>query len=698
MPGQANTGLSKAALAVIVVVVVIVVAVGAYFAVTYHPVSKKPTAPPPVINVTKPTVTVVSNQTITLAPSNPNELVDISQTTSPDCLDPATGFYGQDTPIFNVVYQTLVIWDPNNIYGVEPALASNWTVSPDYKHYIFTLRQGVYFTDGEQFNATVVWFSFYRTIIIGQGPGVSNYMFLLFNETIYENYGYAIPWGVCDAMTYATGNAAYASNVTLCAYALANLLSNFDVHNSTIQKIMSYPNQAIVVLGPYKVEFNLLRPYMYFLLDIASWWGAVVPPAYVDAHGGVEPNQPNSYLCQYGLPGTGPYVIKSVTGTPGEFTEIILQINPNYWGNNYPPGSLPILDQPGHIQIIDLKISESHTNRVVLFGQNKAQITYVDPPFLSQLYSAWSPYNKYLPPQSIIHPYPELTPACIMMLSMNTQRWPTNITDFRLAIEHAINYTALLYTYYSPLINMTLAKLYLGPFTPLNPVLYNPGNLPFYSYNTDLAIQYLNKSGWEGNFYAVLPNGKVIGNPNGQKIPTLSIYVIPPVTPMVEAQLEIVAHDLEQIGIPTAISYVTSAEFDSWTSPSVTGHLIYGVGWCADWPDPIMQIAMSILMGSLPTGDYAWYNNPTVNNLLLKAAFTSNQTLQIQLSRQIYSIVYNDAPYVWIPDPMPFFIYQPYLKGFVVTWTGYYYNTMYYKPVTISIITYSNGTKVTQIS
>ncbi|MGC9180850.1 MAG: hypothetical protein ACP5GZ_11715 [Vulcanisaeta sp.] len=37
MPGQANTGLSKAALAVIVVVVVIVVAVGAYFAVTYHP-------------------------------------------------------------------------------------------------------------------------------------------------------------------------------------------------------------------------------------------------------------------------------------------------------------------------------------------------------------------------------------------------------------------------------------------------------------------------------------------------------------------------------------------------------------------------------------------------------------------------------------------------------------------------------------
>ncbi len=161
-----NGGLSRTALIGIIVVVVVVVAVGAYFAVTYHP-TKKVVTPPPVTNVTKPTVTVVSNQTITLAPPNPNELVDISWTASPDCLDPATGFYVQDEEIFNVVFQELVTWNPSNIYEVEPMLATNWTVSPDYKHYTFTLRQGVYFTDGEPFNATVVWFSLYRTIIMG---------------------------------------------------------------------------------------------------------------------------------------------------------------------------------------------------------------------------------------------------------------------------------------------------------------------------------------------------------------------------------------------------------------------------------------------------------------------------------------------------------------------------------------------------
>lgn len=695
MPNLGNTrGISKAALIGIIVVVIVVAVVGAYVAVTYHPTKVAP--PPP--TVTKPTVTVVSNQTITLAPSNPNVLVDLFDVASPDCLDPATGFWTMDQPIFNVVYQELVTWNGSDYMHVVPMLATNWTVSPDYKHYIFTLRQGVYFTDGEAFNATVVWFSFYRTIIMGQGPGVSNYGELLFNMTEYSQTGYAIPWGVCNALASVTGNSVYISNYTLCAYALANVLSNFNVHNQTIQKLMAYPNQAVVVLGPYEVEFNLLHPYMYFLLDIASWWGAVVPPAYVDAHGGVQPNTPNSYLCQYGMPGTGPYEISSVTGTPGEFTEIVLKINPNYWGNNYPPGTLPILDQPGHIQIIDLKISESHTNRVEMFARNQAQITYVDPPFLGQLYSAWSPFNQYLPPTSIIHLYPQLTPACIMMLSMNTQKWPTNITDFRLAIEHAINYSALLYTYYSPLLNKTLAELYLGPFTPMNPTLYNPGNLPFYSYDPNLAIEYLNKSGWEGDFYTVLPNGTVIGNPNGQRLPTLSIYVIPPVTPMVEEQLTIVAQNLEQIGIPTAISYVTSAEFDSWTSPSISGELIYGVGWCADWPDPIMQMAISILTGSLLTGDYAWYNNPNVTNLLYEAAFTTNLTEQVQIAKEIYNIVYRDAPYVWIPDPMPFMIYQPYVRGVIFTWTGYYYNTMYYKPITINVVTYSNGTKTVQIS
>ncbi|WP_193387193.1 hypothetical protein [Vulcanisaeta moutnovskia] len=46
---------------------------------------------------------------------------------------------------------------------------------------------------------------------------------------------------------------------------------------------------------------------------------------------------------------------------------------------------------------------------------------------------------------------------------------------------------------------------------------------------------------------------------------------------------------------------------------------------------------------------------------------------------------------------MPYFLVQPYVKGIVITWWGYY-NTMYYQPITLYVITYSNGTKVIEYS
>ncbi len=362
----------------------------------------------------------------------------------------------------------------------------------------------------------------------------------------------------------------------------------------------------------------------------------------------VQPNSINSYLCQYGAPGTGPYEIQSVTGTPGEFTEIVLKANPNYWGNNYPPGSLPVLDQPAHIQIIDIKFSMSHSDRVELFASNDAQISYVSPPFLDQIYTAW-PYSKYLPPQSIIRLL-GYQPAGVLYISMNTEEWPTNCTDFRLAVVHAINYTALLYTYYSPLLNTTLAELYLGPSNPAYAPFYNPDNLPMYSYNPNLAIEYLNKSGWECNFYTVLPNGTVIGNPSGQKLPTIPITVIPPVTPLVEEQLEIIAQDLSQIGIPTSVEYATTAESDTWVTPSATP-LMVDLGWIPDWPDPLYQLVYSILnvINGGISGNMAWFNNSVVNELTAEMPFVTNETEQLQMLAEVYNITYWQAPYVWLP-------------------------------------------------
>ncbi|MGC8601140.1 MAG: hypothetical protein ACP5LS_01770, partial [Thermoprotei archaeon] len=55
---------------------------------------------------------------VTIGPSNPNTLVDIGTggvITTPDALDPATGFYGVDSGVFQAVYQGLVTFNGSSL-------------------------------------------------------------------------------------------------------------------------------------------------------------------------------------------------------------------------------------------------------------------------------------------------------------------------------------------------------------------------------------------------------------------------------------------------------------------------------------------------------------------------------------------------------------------------------------------------------
>jgi len=136
-------------------------------------------------------------------------------------------------------------------------------------------------------------------------------------------------------------------------------------------------------------------------------------------------------------------------------------------------------------------------------------------------------------------------------LGMNTQVFPTNITDFRLAIVHAINYTEILerlYTYNG----QTLAEEFLGSVSPDLPGFYNPDGLPLYSFNLSLAENYLNLSGYQADFYVVTPNGTVLGNPNGMRLPAIAITYLAPISPLTESELEIIQAGLSQIGLSVA--------------------------------------------------------------------------------------------------------------------------------------------------
>lgn len=600
-------------------------------------------------------------------------LIDDSITATADALDPATADYGfADNSVLISVFQELVEFTgENSTTGfVVPVLAQNFSVASNDENYTFNLRPGVTFSNGQVMNASVVWFSFVRNLYMGQSIELSNFEYVTENQSTISVTGLSLPWGLLNAVQNATG-LAVTTNYTLAEQVLNQMLSNFNANNQTIQSIMAYPDQAYIVTGPMTFAANELQPYPYFLTDIAQWWADIVDPAYVDANGGVQANTANTYFSENCGPGTGPYYAASIqTG----FSTIVLKANPTYWALN--SSNYPVVAEPPHIPVIIINEGLPSNTRQEAFATNQAQISYEDFTLLGQLWNAYK-YKQYATFDQIFDNFGEGPNT--QMFAMNTAKYPTNNTDFRLAVVHAINYTQLLDESYS--FNGTVyGETFLGPLAPEWGPYYNPDNLSIYSFNTTLAINYMNQAGIQENFSLTLPNGTTIGNPSAPLLAALPLEYIAPATPVEETQLTVLQSDLGLIGLPTAPEGGTSAEFLTYTTPENTPVFWNYNGWGPDWNDPILQEILDVLT---PIVVNTWMNLTSVNNIINSLAYSTNQTARIQGIAQIYNITYNYAPIIWLPNYDNYILKQPYVQGLIyspyTTESGqYWYNTMYY--------------------
>jgi peptide/nickel transport system substrate-binding protein len=652
-------GVSRTVIAVIAIVIVVAIVIGIYYALTI-----KPTPPKPVTNVTKPVTTVSCP-----LPSNTSVIISI-ENEPPNSVDPAVGFYAGEDEIMTNVYQGLIMFNYTSINSFVPIIASSWQVAPNYTVYVFNIRHGVYFANGDPVNATTFWFSIYRVILMNQ-VDASFFTNILYNGTEATITGYAIPWGACHALAYATGNSAYTSNYTLCAYALANVLSNFNVHNVTIQKLMSYPNQAIVVLDPYTLEFKLLNPYMFFLQILAEYPASAVDPVFVDQNGGVVPNQQNTYMNTHTM-GTGPYQV--VQWVPGQM--VVLQANPNYWAAKLPPSESNIMLTPPKIKTVILEYTSSANQIINMLESGKAQL--MGPlaiPALPPLYLPSLEQNPCL--RVVIEPTSAPT-WLFLMITLDTQKYPLNITAVRAALVNAINYTEILDT-----VAMGAGELYVGPISPGMP-FYNPGNLPPYNYDPNLAIQILKSLG----FKLTLPNGTVI-NPNGQPLSLTLTYVSDdPAQVKIAQEVQIM---LSQIGVQLTLNPVTTQQEENLisqpcTAPSYPQMLIWY--WYPSWLDPVYQdlVVQTNAMYSGIAGNVACFNNTEVNDLTNVLPFITNETLMTQYVTEVYNITYQQAPDIWLYAIRQYWVQSCYVQG--VFWNpgilGYYFPLMYYNTTACS--------------
>ncbi|MDG6904962.1 MAG: hypothetical protein JRN20_04160 [Nitrososphaerota archaeon] len=193
-----------------------------------------------------------------------------------------------NTWIENLLYDPIFNYNVSNTSAVPiPWLATGYTVDPTGQYWSITLRQGVAFSDGTQFNATSLKMD------------IENYIIADVQSS---------QWNV-----FLRGASTYVA-------------SNLNAANQTIFK----NNDGLTVTSQYVLNLNLSRPesdlLSYLAGSLAVYWS--VSPSAIIANGGITVKVGNTWLLSHSA-GEGPYTLQSYSSATGT---LVLTANPNWWG------------------------------------------------------------------------------------------------------------------------------------------------------------------------------------------------------------------------------------------------------------------------------------------------------------------------------------------------------------------------------
>lgn len=511
-----------------------------------------------------------------------------------DCPCPDPLMYDVDQPLV-MVNETSELSTGNILF--TPGLASNWTASANGSVYTFDLRQNVNFSNGDPFNAYQVWMQMYLIYYLSDySPVWSNYpVFNMSNVNFGPN---------TISLFNQTGNGV----VDPSPQALSIMMNN------------SWP---MYVTGPYSIVFHLAGPFLWLPAVFSTYVGLIWDSQYVLTHlgGPGTPTAINTNFDESPVPGTGPYMVTGISND----NYIEYSQNPTYWGDSLTPEQIaaqPLLD-PGHVKNVIVYYKADDIARYTDLEKGAVQIADISTADFNLVEQ--NPALSYFksPPWN-----PEVS-----LMAMNTQLYPTNITDVRQAIVHAINYSDLYGTAWEGQMSP-----FMGPEYPAWSQFYDLGNYTPYQYNVTLANQYLAKA-------------------NITNMPVFNMKVTTDCDAC-EDQAEVIQGDLANIGITVSIELVTNAELgpvysSNFTSkeadPQIIGQLQLDAGGIVWAPFALTPADYWItFVDNRSNNNVALYNNPIVENC--DYAFTTSGNLSYIQSacKAAQAQIYEDAPYAWI--------------------------------------------------
>lgn len=523
-------------------------------------------------------------------------------------------------------------------------LAKNWTSTPDGMNWNFALRHGVKFSNGDPFNAYVMWYSMYRSLVMNQAPG-----FILGQNFAASGATFNVTDAVLNSIDYSNPSPANLS-------------------------VMDAPNQSFQVLSSDAIELHLGYgyngnvTYSAFLVTLTAPVAFAVDPKVVLANGGVTAGLPNTWMETHAI-GTGFFLLDSWV----QQQDLKLVKNSNYWGNNYTETPLNYAIQPAILNTVIIYIKPTSTARVIDLKSGFAQI--IAAPDVTE--AADLTTLQQTPNVNVtIYPIQYGSALAAYFVYMNPYLNPALGNPLvREAVSYAIDYKGIITQVFHG-----LAQQWVGPVPPGYP-LYNETTTGFapYSYNATRAAELLAQAGYK----ALLPNGSPL-NPSGQTFPNLDFIYASDSTSESEVA-PIITSELAAIGITVTLTPVTP--FSAYTTDLFTATNLqtqpygFGIGyWSEDYPasqDYVTGIAASNYTGA-PT------ENINITTWSGNADSSLDGSVQLSAFRNITSSMYSSYVDAWLYVPRFISVNADNVVGMVPNLDGacagyfMYYNTVHY--------------------
>lgn len=480
----------------------------------------------------------------------------------PANLEPGNNEDSNSGYLLEQIYDRLIDYKPGGT-ELEPALATEWAASEDGLTWTFKLRDDVKFHDGTAFNAEAVKINVERW------------------------WDPKSPLGFRDAgKTYAIWE---------------GLFGGYKGDpDSTLQ--------AVNVVDPYTVEFELKQPFAAFPAAIgSSYFGFASPDAIKKAGAdfGIAGSQ---------AVGTGPF--KFVEWRTGD--RLVLEKNPDYWK----PG-LPKVDQ-----VVFRFIKEPSARLAELRAGSIDFTVDIAPDQLAELKSDPSLQEVRRPPFNVGY------------LALNPSYEPLSKPEVRQAIAMAINRKAIVDSFWSGLASTD------SFFMPPSLKQYQDAAQGEYEYNPEQAKKMLADAGY----------------PNGFDLELWYMPVSRPYFPTPKPIAEAFSADLEAIGIRTKLNTKDWAAYldDRLKSP---GYQSFMLGWTGDYGDPDNFLYYHFGPGG--TKDLGNWQNAEASKLLEAARKESDETKRAQMYAQVEKIAFKEAVRIPIVHSEPLLAQRTNLAGWV---------------------------------